>query len=401
MCSKPASGTVQTRTATFTLPRMCRSTSLLVHVALAQDLVLATKNISFSRTTHPATRSSGIGIGALPQVNRNASDPVLVNGSCTVIYPRTYCQNRFPNGHSGAFSPGLQANVSSVAACWAAASEHAECGDEIVLNAPASARDRLQCFCIRKGETCLDPTRSTNNNSVYRCRHDGPRKSSQQANVLLLTNGSGLEPPLTVDSVSQFIPLYGDSKSGSVGFHWAISQTSALVTSYAADGTVRWNISVPHNATTNVSIGGGFDFDSDGIPDLSLIYHSIASPASSCGRYPMGQSDFALMRGATGDVVSLSGLLPKEEQADLCWDFREPSNPVQTKQCNETQHCVYPTQQWTSAESPIWGSDTPVLVFSPTYSQVRALLFDGQLHWFYESIFVSLPILLAPDPRLL
>ena len=201
-----------------------------------------------------------------------------------------------------------------------------------------------------------------------------PPPAPFQVNLLLLAGGKRLEPPGVVESTGQFVPLYpvqgseGDELD-SVGFHWVVGKTSTLITSYAADGSVRWNVSVPHKATSNVTIGGGFDFDSDGIPDLSMVYHSIAVPASSCGRYPMGQSDLALMRGATGEFVALSGLLPKNEQADLCWDFREPSNPVQTKQCNETHHCVYPTQQWTAAESPIWGSGTPVLIFSPTYSQ--------------------------------
>ena len=93
-------------------------------------------------------------------------------------------------------------------------------------------------------------------------------------------------------------------------------------------------------AGTNVSVSGGFDFDQDGTPDLALTYQTALSPARLCGRYPMGHSFFSLVRGATGAVVSLKAALPAAEQLDLCWDFRDPSNPVQTKQCDETQHCV-------------------------------------------------------------
>lgn len=246
---------------------------------------------------------------------------------------------------------------------------------------------------------------------VFCCSAGLGRTTDVAPPALLLELGGGgrVEPPFGVGSAAYFVPLYpvrdvagtsDASRPTAVGYRWAVLPTATVVTSMTKDGSVRWNISVPHAASTNVSLGGGFDFDSDGFPDISLIYHSLAAPASSCGRYPMGTSDLSLLRGATGEVVSMSDLLPKDEQADLCWDFREPSNPVQTKQCNETHHCVCeserlfcmptllalqlandcldwdyhhhradPTQQWTASESPMWGEGTSVLVFSPTYSQ--------------------------------
>ena len=175
-----------------------------------------------------------------------------------------------------------------------------------------------------------------------------------------------LSPPWTIGSathISSLLPVLAaaetiattssspgqeEAEPSSVAFRWVSSPEANLtLTCVGQDGNLLWTraYSTPGE---NVSVTGGFDFDRDGWPDLALS-HVEDEGGAPCGRYPMQRSYFSLVRGKTGDSVSLYGL-PTAEERDLCWDFREPSNPVQLKQCNLTHHCVYPTTQWMAAE---------------------------------------------------
>ena len=182
-----------------------------------------------------------------------------------------------------------------------------------------------------------------------------------------------LAPPWTIGSaahISSLLPVTSadDDATTAVAFRLvAVPEANATLTCVAQDGTVLWS-RVYATRGENVSMTGGFDFDGDGFPDVALSHVVNDSSGASCGHFPMQRSFFSLVRGKTGDPVELVGL-PASEERDTCWDFREPSNPVQVRQCNLTQHCVYPTTQWLSGEMPMWGADTGTLALSPTYSQ--------------------------------
>ena len=206
------------------------------------------------------------------------------------------------------------------------------------------------------------------------------------ANTLLMSAGPAdhptVQPPLGPGSAAAILrltPVTAVSASASpvAAVAFAIVPGSSgrglQISCLDQDGRRLWNITVPGAGPValreNISATGGFDFDQDGWPDLALSHDVFQQPPKDCGRYPMGTSFFSLVRGRTGAVVSLGDLMPSAEEVDLCWDFREPASPVQTKQCNKTQHCVYPTVQWSTSEAPMWGAGTGLLAFAPTYAQ--------------------------------
>ena len=136
-------------------------------------------------------------LGAL-LINRNATQPAG-NRSCKLMDQGDYCANAIR----------LQGTVASVAACWAAASEHAGCGDEIVSNAPTISVSRsdseptvgMQCFCIPKSQACEKPQPSSVGNIVYKCHHlRGVLETTQPAVVNLTAGGWTVRPgaPWTV-----------------------------------------------------------------------------------------------------------------------------------------------------------------------------------------------------------
>lgn len=130
-------------------------------------------------------------LGAL-LINRNATQPAG-NRSCKLMDQGDYCANAIR----------LQGTVASVAACWAAASEHAGCGDEIVSNAPTISVSRsdseptvgMQCFCIPKSQACEKPQPSSVGNIVYKCHHlRGVLETTQPAVVNLTAGGWTVRP---------------------------------------------------------------------------------------------------------------------------------------------------------------------------------------------------------------
>jgi hypothetical protein len=107
-------------------------------------------------------------------------------------------------------------------------------------------------------------------------------------NLLLESSqpGSSVQPPSGIGSTAHFVPLYPVTDKGpprSVGFRWSVQPTAVIVAGLAQDGAVLWNISVAHDAGTNASVSGGWDFDSDGVPDLGIVYHAAVSPPATCG----------------------------------------------------------------------------------------------------------------------
>ncbi len=110
---------------------------------------------------------------------------------------------------------------------------------------------------------------------------------------------------------------------------------------YDQDGTLLWS-----EATTGTELGGGYDFDADGWPDVSVVVS--ASLGTTCGVSPMTTTTLHFYKGIDG-----TKLTPLSPMNDICWSF-----PGTTP---------YPTHQW-SQLAPLWGDDTTTMLAAPYYA---------------------------------
>jgi hypothetical protein len=156
-------------------------------------------------------------------------------------------------------------------------------------------------------------------------------------NALLLSDGT-----LTA--------LYPVSAAGATTRAVAFVRSGSEVTALDEYGAELWTKDLGPGA-----MGGGFDFDADGIPDLLLA--RSADSGQICGGQAMLDTSLDVARGADGELVTLTGPL-----ASLCWTFGS---------------ITYPTPQWTVLDA-LFGAGTPTLFVSPYYAtQGSFLSFDG------------------------
>lgn len=145
------------------------------------------------------------------------------------------------------------------------------------------------------------------------------------------------------------VPLYpvtdALSATRAIGF---VADGSSL-TAIDEDGATLWTLGDAAGA-----LFGGFDFDSDGWPDVGLARSKDSG--QKCGGQPALDTWLDAVRGKSGKLISLTTPLPAK-----CWTF--PSS-------------TYPTPQWTNL-GVLFGSGATLAV-APYYATDGTFLtFDG------------------------
>ncbi|WP_283137120.1 hypothetical protein [Rhizohabitans arisaemae] len=155
-------------------------------------------------------------------------------------------------------------------------------------------------------------------------------------NVIVLSGGTVL-------------PVYkvtGSATVSAVGFQL----TGGTLRAVDQSGTSLWTAS-----TTGYGPYGGFDYDSDGWPDIYVV---VATPTgTTCGTTPVHNTTLHFYSGRTGARQT-----PLSPMADICWTFGSTS---------------YPTRQWTE-NGVMWGGSTNKIAVSPYYPNTSWFLgFSG------------------------
>ncbi|MGW3955486.1 hypothetical protein ACWEKM_32205 [Streptomyces sp. NPDC004752] len=145
------------------------------------------------------------------------------------------------------------------------------------------------------------------------------------------------------------LPVYnvtGSTTVSAVGFKIA----GGNLTAYDQSGTSLWSV-----ATNGYGPYGGFDYDSDGWPDVYVV---IQTPSGkNCGSQPWLNTTLHFFSGRTG-----ASQTPLSPLADKCWDFGSTT---------------YPTHQWTE-NSVLWGGSSNQIAASPYYADTSWFLgFNG------------------------
>lgn len=191
---------------------------------------------------------------------------------------------------------------------------------------------------------------------------DGPTTGTPDGGVVDVGPGQPGAPGnailLSGDTVVPIYPVTGGGGPLAVGY------TYDGVTLHAVDeqGQPLW--------TTSPGSGylfGGFDFDSDGWPDLGLVRSQ--GTGELCGTTEMLQTSLDFIQGRTGVLHA-----PTAPLKDLCWTFGS---------------VTYPTHQWTDLGA-LFGADTGTLALAPYYATTG---------WFFDftGTFVSTSSFLYPS----
>lgn len=135
-------------------------------------------------------------------------------------------------------------------------------------------------------------------------------------------------------------PVSGDPAVRTVSYRLALKL--GKLSAYSQSGNELWQRAVEADGTL---MTGGFDFDSDGWPDIALVRSEPAS--GTCNSKPMRRSWIEFVSGRTGGLTT-----PVAKVKDWCW-----TNSGVT---------VGPQQQWTST-TPLFGSGTSVLAMTEYY----------------------------------
>lgn len=165
----------------------------------------------------------------------------------------------------------------------------------------------------------------------------GAQTGPAPGNAIVLDDGSVL-------------PLYStqseDLPSRAIGF----SRYGDQVTARDEHGLEIWSARLGEGA-----LFGGFDFDSDGIPDLGLVRSE--DTGAPCGEQTIVRTRIDVARGSNGQVFPLT-----QDLDALCWNF---------------SGTVYPTVQWTDL-GVLFGSAPNVIAAVPYYATGGTFYqFDG------------------------
>ncbi len=157
---------------------------------------------------------------------------------------------------------------------------------------------------------------------------------------------SGVNAMIDADDALYPLVQASAAEAGAVAF----VREGAMVHARDPWGQTLWTADVGDGAIT-----GGFDFDSDGWPDLAVAYH--VEGLEPCGAQTIGSSWLTLLHGVDGTQA-----IQTAPENDICWVF-----PGTT----------YPTVQWTTG-TVLFGAPTAPLVLSATYAASSSFMaWDG------------------------
>jgi hypothetical protein len=135
-------------------------------------------------------------------------------------------------------------------------------------------------------------------------------------------------------------PLYPVTDPAAATRAVAYVKDGAVVRALDEDGAELWQKDLGDG-----SLFGGFDFDSDGWPDLGLVRSTPSGQL--CGGQAMLDTALDVARGKDAELLTLEKSTPS-----LCWTFGATT---------------YPTPQWTNLDV-LFGAGTPVLFTSAYYA---------------------------------